>query len=466
MADDDELAAFHAELAAVEATTTNEADVADGNASPEEKRFEDDDGTWYRWDPTTRKFVPEGEDVPAPPAAPAAPAPPPVTWSEADMVFDAGDEPAMPSLRDAKRTVADAKGPDPATQPSSAKPGDGDAPIPGDAPRDASVPGPGDASAPGPIPIPGPDGDEGSKMRAVAAKAIAREKDRRAKRAAASGASGDGWNQPKTNTSVYVNGLPLDVTEEEIREVFSKCGVIRLDPETDAPKIKLYRDKDTGAPKGDGLVTYLKAPSVALACTILDGAPFRSGDGGGTPISVTEAKFEMKGDAYVQRGNKGSKKRKAAAYAKQEKALDWGGFDDARDRKRTTVILKRMFTLEEMFSDPNFRVELEEDVEGEARKFGQVDAVKVFTTNPEGAVSVRFKEETAAAACVAAMRGRWFGGVQLEALMWDGVTNYAKAGAAEESAAEEAARLEAFGEALEADDDAPRERESEPNHAA
>lgn len=448
MEDDDELAAFHAELAAAEATTTDDADVADGNASPEEKRFEDDDGTWYCWDPTTRKFVPEGEDVPAPPAAPAARAPPPVTWSEADMVFDAGDEPAMPSLRDAKRTVADAKGPNPAMRPRDQS-----------ASRDQSA-NPEDAPGPGPSPGPVPDGDEGSKMRAVAAKAIAREKERRAKRAAASGASGDGWNQPKTNTSVYVNGLPLDVTEEEIREVFSKCGVIRLDPETDAPKIKLYRDKDTGAPKGDGLVTFLKAPSVALACTILDGAPFRSGDGGGTPISVIEAKFEMKGDAYVQRGNRGSKKRKAAVYAKQEKALEWGGFDDARDRKRTTVILKRMFTLEEMFSDPNFRVELEEDVEAEARKFGQVDAVKVFTTNPEGAVSVRFKEETAAAACVAAMRGRWFGGVQLEALMWDGVTNYAKAGAAKESAAEEAARLEAFGEALEADDDAPGERDA------
>ena len=37
--------------------------------------------------------------------------------------------------------------------------------------------------------------------------------------------------------------------------------------------------------------------------------------------------------------------------------------------------------------------------------------------------------------------------------MWDGVTNYAKAGAAEESAAEEAARPN-VGEALEADDDA------------
>ena len=310
MGDDDELAAFHAELAAVEATTTNDADVADGNASPEEKRFEDDDGTWYCWDPTTRKFVPEGEDVPAPPAAPAARAPPPVTWSEADMVFDAGDEPAMPSLRDAKRTVADAKGPDPAMRPRDQS-----------ASRDQSA-NPEDAPGPGPSPGPVPDGDEGSKMRAVAAKAICREKERRAKRAAASGASGDGWNQPKTNTSVYVNGLPLDVTEEEIREVFSKCGVIRLDPETDAPKIKLYRDKDTGAPKGDGLVTFLKAPSVALACTILDGAPFRSGGRG------RDADQRDRGEVRDERG------RVRAAGKQREQKAQGGGLCQAGEGAR------------------------------------------------------------------------------------------------------------------------------------
>ena len=69
-----------------------------------------------------------------------------------------------------------------------------------------------------------------------------------------------------------------------------------------------------------------------------------------------------------------------------------GGFDDTKDRKKTTVIIKHMFTLDEMFSDPNFRVELEEDVEAECGKFGAVDKVKVFTTNPEGVVSVRFKD--------------------------------------------------------------------------
>ena len=135
---------------------------------------------------------------------------------------------------------------------------------------------------------------------------------------------------------------------------------------------------------------YVKEPSVQLACTILDGAEFRPGNSR-TRMKVSEAQFEMKGE-YVAKKRGGSKKRKAAILAKQEAALNWGGFDDTKDRKKTTVILKRMFTLDEMFSDPEFRTELEEDVEAEAKKFGAVDKVKVFTTNPDGVVSVRFKD--------------------------------------------------------------------------
>jgi hypothetical protein len=44
----------------------------------------------------------------------------------------------------------------------------------------------------------------------------------------------------------------------------------------------LCRDKDSGEFKGDGLVTYLKEPSVLLATQILDGATLReSGEWGG-----------------------------------------------------------------------------------------------------------------------------------------------------------------------------------------
>lgn len=93
--------------------------------------------------------------------------------------------------------------------------------------------------------------------------------------------------------------------------------------------------------------------------------------------------------------------------------------------------------------------ELEKDVRTECEKHGAVDKLKVFKHNPEGVVSVKFKEPEAANACRAVMHGRWFGGRQLVATMYDGVTNYAVK-APTESVEEQQARLEAFAAELEA----------------
>ena len=59
--------------------------------------------------------------------------------------------------------------------------------------------------------------------------------------------------------------------------MFAKCGIIKED-EDRQPRVKIYRDKGSGFAKGDGLVTYLKEPSVrALPCLALASAGLVTG---------------------------------------------------------------------------------------------------------------------------------------------------------------------------------------------
>ena len=58
-------------------------------------------------------------------------------------------------------------------------------------------------------------------------------------------------------TSVYVSGMPLDITDDEFKELMNKCGLVMYDVRTRKPKLKLYKEK-TGENKGDGLCCYIK----------------------------------------------------------------------------------------------------------------------------------------------------------------------------------------------------------------
>lgn len=51
-------------------------------------------------------------------------------------------------------------------------------------------------------------------------------------------------------------------------------------------------------------------------------------------------------------------------------------------------------------------------------------AVFVLQRHPDGVASVAFKEPEEADACILSFNGRWFGGRQLSAQLWDGTTDY------------------------------------------
>ena len=84
-----------------------------------------------------------------------------------------------------------------------------------------------------------------------------------------------------------MQGLPDDVTEAELKTYFSRCGVLRIDQYTGQDQIKLYRDKETGIPKGDVRIGYAMPESVDMAIDMLNDTEFRPG----CKISVEMAEF-------------------------------------------------------------------------------------------------------------------------------------------------------------------------------
>ncbi|XP_078424564.1 17S U2 SnRNP complex component HTATSF1 [Cetorhinus maximus] len=231
-----------------------------------------------------------------------------------------------------------------------------------------------------------------------------------------------GWIdvEEQKNTSVYVSGLPPDITNDEFVELMSKFGIIMQNPETEEYKIKLYKDKD-GNLKGDGLCCFLKKESIDLALKFLDETEMR-----GYKLHVEIAKFEMKGQYDASK-----KKKKSKDYKKklllQKKQLDWRPErkpGSSRLRCERVVILKNMFHPKDFEEDPLVLNEIRDDIRLECEKFGQVKKTLVFDRHPNGVASVAFKEPEQADLCISMLNGRWFGGRQITAEAWDGIIDY------------------------------------------
>lgn len=228
----------------------------------------------------------------------------------------------------------------------------------------------------------------------------------------------EGWFEVEgnKNPNVYVSGLPLNTSEDEFIEMMSKYGIIMQDPDTNKPKIKLYRDQN-GQLKGDGRCCYLKRESVDLAIKLLDESDYK-----GNTIHVEQAEFHLKGE-YNPALKKKKKNKKKKAGKGQEKLLDWVERDTRKKHERV-VVFKNMFNIEDFEKNPVLITDLRNDMKAECEKFGEVRKVIVFDRNKEGICSVAFTAFEAADACLPVMNGRWFAGRRITAERWDGVTSY------------------------------------------
>jgi hypothetical protein len=243
------------------------------------------------------------------------------------------------------------------------------------------------------------------------------------------------FNSKNAAKWIYVQGLPKDTDEDEVAKHFQRAGVIDLDPDTQRPRVKLYRDKKSHNLKGDGSICYAREESVDLAVQILDEGMFRPTsklNEDQYPLSVTRAKFEQRGELLEANQQASYAKKKVARLAAKQ-AIDWDESENGRItgglKGLRIIVLKHVFTLQQLSQQANedgFLRDLEGDIFKECSAWGTVEKITIFAQSPRGVVVVKFKQPTAATEAIQSFHGRSTPGVpkKMEATFWDGVTDY------------------------------------------
>lgn len=104
--------------------------------------------------------------------------------------------------------------------------------------------------------------------------------------------------------------------------------------------------------------------------------------------------------------------RRLAEWSDEDEAAT-ATFAPPTNKHSKIVVVKYAFTLEEIEQDPGAISDIKQDMREEGETCGTVTNVVLYDKEPDGIVTVRFKEQTAADEFVKKINGRNFDGRKL-----------------------------------------------------
>lgn len=222
------------------------------------------------------------------------------------------------------------------------------------------------------------------------------------------------------NPYVYVEGLPTDITEEQFIDLMKKYGIIKKKATMGNPfNVKLYKNSE-GCPKGDGLVCYERIESVDLAIELLDGYQYDDKH----TLKCSRGSFQLKGTYDPSKKPRVDQKAKLKHKKTADKLLSWEP-KHKPEIKQKKVILKNMFTPDDILKDAELILELKEDVELKCSQLKfEAKKIDIYDKHEDGVIAVSFAEHEQAESFIKSLDNQLYDGRVVRAELWDGKTKY------------------------------------------
>jgi len=223
---------------------------------------------------------------------------------------------------------------------------------------------------------------------------------------------------------LYVGNLVPTVSENDLEPVFEAFGPLDF--------IDLHKDPATGASRGFGFVQYKNEVDARAALSALNGLDIA---GQNIKVGVVDGNTEKigsMGELDEEAGGGVAMTAQGRAELMMKLQRDGGApmgmptmgmpaqapqqvaIGVPRIQPTTCVVIKNMFNPAEE-TDPEFHLDIKEDVEEECSKFGPVKHIFVDKDDPTGRVYLHMQDVPSAQKLVNAFHGRWFASRQIQA---------------------------------------------------